>query len=299
MEIPAYAKLNLTFEVLERLDDGYHLVTTIMQTIALADKLRFEPNDELKVECEYPELAGEQNLVWQAAVALAKVGGIEPAAKITVEKHIPVAMGLGGGSSDAATALLGLNKLWKLGLSIDELATIAVGLGSDVSFFLWGGTALAQGKGEQITQLASLPPLAVTLVFPSLVIPNKTATMYGQLNRGQFSDGGVTRQMTQILTSGQFVRESVRGLIFNAFSEVAARSYPELLRMCSEIAEQGGPVMHLCGAGPALFTLPSSEEEHQWIAELLQPHSAGVYLVSTVPPELCGVGSIPAELPDP
>ena len=181
MEVPAYAKLNLTFEVLGRRDDGFHQVTTIMQTIGLADMLRIEPDSELKVECEYPELAGEQNLVWQAAVALAKAGNIEPAARISIEKHIPVAMGLGGGSSDAAGALLGLNVLWGLGLSVDELAVIAAGLGSDVSFFLWGGTALAQGRGEEITSLSPLPPLAVTLVFPDLQIPNKTAAMYSKL----------------------------------------------------------------------------------------------------------------------
>ena len=294
MEVPAYAKLNLTFEVLGRREDGFHQITTIMQTIGLADLLHFEPSADLKVECEYPELAGDQNLVWKAAVELAKVGGIEPTAKITIEKHIPVAMGLGGGSSDAATALLGLNVLWNLGLSVEELAGIAAGLGSDVSFFLWGGTALAQGRGEQITSLSPLPPLAVTLVLPDLAIPNKTASMYSKLTVGQFSDGGITRQMIQILTAGQFVRESVSGLVFNAFSEVATRSYPELLAMCNMVAGLDGPAMHLCGAGPALFTLPSSEEEHQRIAELLQPHSAGVYLVSTVPPERCGVGSLPS-----
>ena len=292
MELPAYAKLNLTFEVLGRREDGFHLVATIMQTISLADVLRIERDTELKVECEYPELAGEGNLVWKAAVELAKAGNIEPKARIDIEKHIPVGMGLGGGSSDAATALLGLNALWELGLSLDELAAIGAGIGSDVSFFLWGGTALAQGKGEQISVLPALPSLAVTLVFPDLVIANKTAAMYSKLTRRQFSDGGVTRQMIQILTTGQFVRESVSGLVFNAFSEVAAQSYPELTEMCGQVVERGGPVMHLCGAGPAFFTLPSSEEEHQWIAELLQPHSAGVYLVTTVPPERCGLGSL-------
>ena len=293
MEVPAYAKLNLTFEVLGRRDDGFHQVTTIMQTVGLSDLLHFEPSAALKVECEYPELAGEQNLVWKAAVELAKVGGIEPAVRITIEKHIPVAIGLGGGSSDAATALLGLNVFWGLELSVEQLAKIATGLGSDVSFFLWGGTALAEGRGEQITSLSPLPPLAVTLVLPDLTVPNKTAAMYSKLTLGNFSDGGVTRQMIQLLTAGQFVRESVSGLVFNAFSEVAFWSYPELLAMSSKVVEQGGPAMHLCGAGPALFTLPSSEEEHHRIAELLQPHSAGVYLVSTVPPEKCGVGSLP------
>ena len=294
MEVLAYAKLNLTLEILGRRDDGYHQITTIMQTIGLADLIRIEPDSKLKVECDYPKLSGEENLVWRAAVELAKAGNVEPTARITIEKHIPVGMGLGGGSSDAAAALLGLNLLWDLGLSVDELAPIAAELGSDVSFFLWGGTALAQGRGEQVTSLSPVPPLAVTLVFPDLVIPDKTATMFSRLTLGQFSDGGVTRQMVQILTAGQFVRESVSGLVFNAFSKVAAQSYPVLSEMCREVADMGGPAMHLCGAGPALFTLPSSEEEHQRIAELLQPHGAGVYLVSTVPPEKCGVGSLPA-----
>lgn len=294
MEVPAYAKLNLTFEVLGRRSDGFHQVTTVMQTIGLADIIRIEPDSELKVDCEYPDLDGEQNLVWRAAVELAKAGKIEPRARITVEKHIPVAMGLGGGSSDAAAALLGLNRLWDLGMTLDELASVAAGLGSDVSFFLWGGTALAQGRGEQITRLPPLPPLAITLVFPDLVIPNKTAAMYSRLTLGQFSDGGVTRQMVQILSTGQFVRESVSGLLFNAFSELAVRTYPALMELNREVAGQGGPALHLCGAGPALFTLPSSEEEHQRIVELLQPYSAGVYLVSTVPSEKCGLGSLPA-----
>ena len=124
MEVQAYAKLNLTFEVLGRRSDGFHDVTTIMQTIGLADVLRIEPDSELKVECEYPELAGELNLAWRAAIELAKAGNIEPRARITIEKHIPVGMGLGGGSSDAAAALLGLNRLWDLGLNLDELAAI-------------------------------------------------------------------------------------------------------------------------------------------------------------------------------
>ena len=294
MQLPAYAKLNLTLEVLGRRVDGFHQIVTIMQTISLADVLDIEYDNELRVACDYPDLAGDRNLVWRAAVELAKAGNVDPRARINIKKHIPIGMGLGGGSSDAATALLGLNVLWNLKFSRERLAEIAANLGSDVSFFLWGGTALAQGKGEQISILPSIPTLAVTLVFPDLVIANKTGAMYSKLTRGQFSDGGVTRQMMQILTSGHFIKESVGGLVFNAFSEVASQSYPELTDMCRKVIEHGGPVMHLCGAGPAFFALPSSEEEHQRVAELLQPHSAGVYLVTTVPPESCGLSALPA-----
>ncbi len=295
MLLPAYAKLNLTLEVLGRRDDGFHQVETIMQAISLADVLEIEHDTELRIDCDYPGLEGDQNLVWKAAVELAKAGNIEPKARIGVEKHIPVGMGLGGGSSDAATTLLGLNALWDLGLSLERLAEIAMKLGSDVSFFLWGGTALAKGKGDQISALPTLPPLAVTLVFPDLGIDNKTATMYSKLTRGHFSDGGVTRKMIQILTSGQFVKEAIGELVFNTFSEVAGQSYPELADICRDVINKGGPVMHLCGASPAFFALPSSEDEHQQVAELLQPHSAGVYLVTTVPPENCGLGSLPLE----
>ena len=293
MQLPAYGKLNLTFEVLGRRHDGFHEVATIMQTISLADVLKIENDTELTVECDYQDLTGEKNLVWQAAIELAKAGNVKPKARICIDKHIPVGMGLGGGSSDAATALLGLNALWDLGLPLERLAEIAANLGSDVSFFLWGGTALAQGRGEQIRILPSIPALDVTLVFPDLIIDNKTSEMYTKLTKGQFSDGGLTRQMIQIITSGQFIKESVGGLVFNAFSEVAAQSYPQLTDMCREVIDQGGPVMHLCGSGPAFFALPSSEEEHRRISELLQPYSAGVYLVTTVPPESCGLRSLP------
>ena len=293
MQLPAYAKLNLTLEVLGRREDGFHQVVTIMQTISLADVVEIENDTELKVECEYPNLTGDQNLVWHAAIELARAGNVEPKARISIKKHIPVGMGLGGGSSDAATALLGLNILWGLEFSLERLAKIASSLGSDVAFFLWGGTALAQGRGEQISILPPVPALEVTLVFPDIAINNKTASMYSKLTRGQFSDGGVTRQMVQNITSGRFVKESLGGLLFNTFSEVAARSYPELMEMCRKIVNRGGPVMHLCGAGPAFFALPSSEEEYRQIAELLQPNSAGVYLVTTVPQESCGLRFLP------
>ena len=282
MEIKAFAKLNLTFEVLGRRDDGYHEIKSIMQTIDLADQLNVEAADALSVECDDPELAGDANLVWKAATELAKARRIQPRAKIRISKRIPVAMGLGGGSSDAAAALLALNRLWDLDIKIEELASVAAEVGSDVSFFLWGGTALAEGRGERVSPLPSVPPMYLPLVFPDIAISDKTKTMYSRLTPANYSDGGVTGRMLQILAGGQAVRESVRSCVYNAFEDLASWEFPLLAEMRRDVAAQGGPDLHLCGAGPALFGIPGSDMEHQAVAETLQPRGAGVYLVSTV-----------------
>ena len=282
MQIEAHAKLNLAFEVLGKRADGYHEVKTVMQTVGLSDVLDIEHWPTLRVECDSPELSGEANLVWKAALALARSRGIQPRASIRIQKRIPIAMGLGGGSSDAASALRALNELWELSASIEELSGIAAEIGSDVSFFLWGGTALAEGRGELVSPLPPLPPFNLTLVFPDLEISDKTRRMYSRLTPANYSDGGTTRLLVQMLMSGQFLAESIRGCIYNVFQDIAEWEFPALAQMRRLVLEQGGPELYLCGAGPAMFAVPSSQTQHQTVAETLQPVGAGVYLVTTV-----------------
>ena len=280
----AFAKLNLTLEVLGRREDGYHEIKSVMQTIDLADRLEFIPSTDLQVECSDKSLGGQANLVWQAAQDLARAGGVEARARITIEKHIPTGMGLGGGSSDAACALVSLNQLWDLNLSLEDLAVIAAGIGSDVPFFLWGGTALAEGRGERVSPLPPLSPIPVTLICPDITLPDKTAAMYSKLTPASFSDGGVTRRMIQILSEGQIVGESVGGLIHNAFDEVAWMAFPDLLPVRQTLGLLSPGRFHLSGAGPALFALPSSETDRQDVADALQPYGVVVNLVNTVSP---------------
>lgn len=282
MRIEAHAKLNLAFEVLGRRADGYHEVKTVMQTVGLSDVLDIEHWPTLRVECDSPELSGEANLVWKAAQALARSRGIQPRANMRIRKRIPIAMGLGGGSSDAASVLRALNELWELSASTEELSEIAAEIGSDVSFFLWGGTALAEGRGELVSPLPPLPPFNLTLVFPDLEISDKTRRMYSRLTPAHYSDGGTTRLLVQMLMSGQFMAESIRGCIYNVFQDIAEWEFPALAQMRRMVLEQGGPELYLCGAGPAMFSVPSSERQHQTVAETLQPMGAGVYLVTTV-----------------
>ena len=284
MEVEAQAKLNLTFEVLGKRGDGYHEVKTVMQTVGLADRISLEHFPTLRVDCDSRELSGEANLVWKAAQALAKSRGVQPRARIRIQKRIPVAMGLGGGSSDAAAALRALNDLWGIGATYEELGELAAGIGSDVSFFLTGGTALAEGRGEIVSPLPPLPQFNLTLVFPDLIVEDKTRRMYSRITPMHYSDGGITRRLVLQLTGGGFVVQSIRDCVFNVFQDIAEWEFPVLAEMRRAVLENDGPEMYLCGAGPAMFAVPSSEAEHRAVAEALQPMGAGVYLVTTTGP---------------
>lgn len=275
MEVPAFAKINLTLEVLGRRSDGYHEVKTILQTVDLADWLDIQPYPSLLVECDDPALNGEVNLVWRAAVALAQNHSIEPKARIFIKKRIPTGMGLGGGSSDAAAALLALNHLWGLSLSREELAQVGASVGSDVPFFLWGGTALVEGRGERIIPLPAMSPVAVLLVCPKETMPDKTARLYSRLTPAHYSDGGTTCRAMKTLMGGQSVVDSIG----NVFEAVAFQEFPGLEQLYRQIEGLSAVRPHLSGAGPALFCLPSSEEEYQRVTKALQSYDMKAYLV--------------------
>ncbi|PKB65242.1 MAG: 4-(cytidine 5'-diphospho)-2-C-methyl-D-erythritol kinase [SAR202 cluster bacterium Io17-Chloro-G2] len=284
LEVTAHAKINLTLEVLGRRNDGYHQVRTILQTVDLADRLEIDPSSSLQVECDHPDINGEANLVWAAANALADHCGIVPRARITVKKGIPVSMGLGGGSSDAAAVMIALNEMWELGLGPRDLAGIAAGVGSDVAFFLTGGTALAEGRGELITPLPPLPSIPVTLICPAGTMPQKTAAMYSALNPSHYSDGGVTSRLIQILAGGEFVIESVAGLTHNIFEQVVYQALPEMSGLWNRLRGMFQNPLRLAGSGPAMYCLPSNEREFRIASNALQPYGVGVYLVHTTGP---------------
>ena len=161
--LSAPAKVNLTFEALGRRADGYHEVRTVLHAVSLADEIAFAPADDLSLAVEPPEAGafssaasaptGDDNLVLRAARLLRREAGVKTGAAIRLRKRIPVAAGLGGGSSDAAAALRGLRRLWGLDLDADALRELAAQLGSDVPFFVTGGAALAEGRGERLTPL--------------------------------------------------------------------------------------------------------------------------------------------------
>jgi 4-diphosphocytidyl-2-C-methyl-D-erythritol kinase len=281
LEVLAFAKLNLTLEVLGRRSDGYHEVRTILQTIDLVDRLEVRPYHSLRVECDDPALSGQANLVWQAAVALATRTNLRPQASILIQKQIPVGMGLGGGSSDAAAALVALNRLWGLSMTTEELAEVAAGLGSDVPFFLWGGTALAEGRGEKVRPLPPLPSLPVTLICPNITIPRKTASLYSRLSPEYYTHARVTLRMEEVLSRSDFAPEN----LYNVFEQVAFTVFPGLGRLHQQVKTSINERVHLSGSGPSLFSIPSSEEEYHRAVKALQTYDAKVYFVRTISPD--------------
>ena len=266
LELLAHAKLNLTLEVLGRRADGYHEIRSVFQEIALADRLVLHPAEGLSLECSAPGLAGESNLAMAAARALAEATGCTLGARIVLEKHIPAAGGLGGGSSDAAAALRGLNALWRLGLSTERLLALAARLGSDVPFFLAGGTALASGRGELLQPLPPLPETWFVLLFPPYPeVAGKTGRLYSLLNRGHYTDGAASRRLAEALASGRFDASH----LYNVFESVAPQVFMGIEEHMQALRDAGAERVHLAGSGPTLYALVHSREHGEVVARRL------------------------------
>ena len=298
MEIKAYAKINLTLEVLGRRPDGYHEVRTILQTIDLTDILNITQAPHLEIKCSLPELDNQDNLVWKAVCALRKAAGCNKGANIHLEKHIPVGMGLGGGSSDAAATLKALNSLWGIQMDDAGLQSIAASLGSDVPFFLRGGTALGEGRGEIMTELHPLPQLWMVLCCPpprsspgSGPFPRKTARLYSMVTPENYTDGSRTTSMVDFIEScrgptvGTGEAEPLQSL-FNVFESLAYSAFGELEAARQALVEAGARNTYLSGAGPALFTFVSDKDEGEEIVKSLKESGLEAYCTSTVGPDI-------------
>ena len=249
----APAKINLTLEVGETRPDGYHDLSSILQTLALADEVALRPAGAPAMEVTGPFAGGvptdAANLAWRAVDALAEALGRRPEAfHIRHDKRIPAAGGLGGGASDAATVLRLLARRWP-GVTESALATAAAAVGSDEPFFLAGGTALAEGRGERVSPLPDLPEHGVVLFIPPDTLPNKTATLFRALDRdGQVDGVGVTTALAKRLP----VRVTGADL-YNSFERVAFDCFPGLAGLWEGLEARTGEPIRLAGAGPTLF----------------------------------------------
>lgn len=286
LTLRAYAKINLTLEVLGRRDDGYHEVATIMQTVDLHDTVRLAPADNITLACDDTSLQSSDNLAYKAAQLLRDESGYLGGAHIAIEKAIPVSSGLGGGSSDAAATLRGLNDLWQAGMPDPELESLAARLGSDVPFLLKGGTAIALGRGERVRRLPPANIQWVVVVTPDIRhagdSPSKTAALYGMLTPSNYTRGFLTRKLEARIRGGGDVPAQ---FLFNVFDDVAFDGYSGMEPCWNTFAELGAREIHLSGSGPSIYALMPRREVGTAIHLLLRhKHGLNAHLVQAVQP---------------
>ncbi|EMA6344974.1 4-(cytidine 5'-diphospho)-2-C-methyl-D-erythritol kinase [Bacillus cytotoxicus] len=275
--VKAPAKINLSLDVLGKRQDGYHEVKMIMTTIDLADRLELTELTEDRIEIVshnryVPD--DQRNLAYQAAKLLKEKFQVKQGVSIVIEKTIPVAAGLAGGSSDAAATLRGLNKLWNLGLTIDELAELGAEIGSDVSFCVYGGTAIATGRGEKIEHIKTPPSCWVILAKPHIGV--STADVYGNLKLNRVTHPDVD-QMVEAINHGDY--KGICNAVGNVLEDVTFAMHPEVARIKAQMKRFGADAVLMSGSGPTVFGLVHHDSRMHRIYNGLKGFCEQVYAV--------------------
>lgn len=275
--VKAPAKINLTLDVLYKRPDHYHEVEMIMTTVDLADRIGLESraDGQIKIVSTDNFVPDDQrNFAYQAAELLKNTYSIKEGVTISIEKQIPIAAGLAGGSSDAAATLRGLNELWNLNLSLDELAVHGAKIGSDVSFCVYGGTALATGRGEKIKELTAPPTCWVVLAKPKIGV--STADVYGGLNIEGLEHPN-TKQMIKAIETEDY------GLMCNSLGNVLEtvtfKLHPEVITIKEQMQRFGADAVLMSGSGPTVFGLVENEARVSRIYNGLRGFCEEVYVV--------------------
>jgi 4-diphosphocytidyl-2-C-methyl-D-erythritol kinase len=268
------AKINLGLEILRKRDDGFHEIRTIMQSISLADEISVTQAPSNSIESSHSALENEDNLALRAAnLWTERLDPEHRSLKISMQKSIPIAAGLGGASSNAAAVLTLARSLFSTAVADDDLDSVAASLGSDVPFFLHSTAALASGRGEALDPLPPLSGAYFVLATPNVEIARKTATMYGQLTPGDFSDGSGIASLAARMHSGESLES---GDLQNAFERPLLQFLPDLEGIPSIMRSLCGHRVGLSGAGPTWYAVVDSPDEANKLAASLREHLLNV-----------------------
>jgi 4-diphosphocytidyl-2-C-methyl-D-erythritol kinase len=263
-KIPSFAKINLGLYIKEKRADGFHSIESIFQTISLKDVLYFKlEGNKIEISSNNPNLPeGPTNLIYKAASMFKKENNQKLGLKIKVEKNIPIGAGLGGGSSNAAVTLLTLNRLFKYPKNTQELTECAEKLGSDVPFFLKGGTALVSGRGERITWVEDIPTFNVILALPTFSVSTKEAYNWWDKEEKQ------TLTKTDLSLILQRIQEGKREIfceLENSFCNLIINKYPQVKKMIEKLRNLKPIKVLLSGSGPAIFAVFGSDDyNYRW-----------------------------------
>ncbi len=282
--VRSYAKINLTLDVLGKRTDGYHELATIMQMVDLYDTLCLTllNEDRVQIVSTKLELNSDDNLAVRAAQAIRKHFSLQQGVSIELDKHVPLAAGLGGGSSNAAAVLLALRQWWHLPISSEDMLALAASLGSDVPFFLTQGLSLCKGRGELMTPLPAYWPASMRwllLVKPAISV--STADVFRHLPTSDYTDGVHTQAVyTVLLAKGEPFREDVH----NALERGVLERYPKVAQAREAMLNAGAPFVRLSGSGPTLFAPFAELARASQARQRLQKQGYEVYLTRAIHP---------------
>ncbi|MBR6328412.1 MAG: 4-(cytidine 5'-diphospho)-2-C-methyl-D-erythritol kinase [Lachnospiraceae bacterium] len=256
----AYAKINLGLDVLRKREDGYHEVRMIMQTVGISDTLEFQVTDQpgIEIKSDSGEVpCDDSNLIYKAAKLLMDEFDITGGLSVRLEKRIPVAAGMAGGSTDAAATLRAVNKLFSLGLSNEELAKRGKAIGADVPYCVAGGTALCEGIGEILTPIDGMPELHLVVAKPAVSV--STAFVYGNLKASKIKNHPDIDGMARAIEASD-----VRGIasrLGNVLESVTLPEYPVITRIKQTLKDLGALGVLMSGSGPTVFAIFKDKEK--------------------------------------
>ncbi|ORU01470.1 4-diphosphocytidyl-2-C-methyl-D-erythritol kinase [Anaerovibrio sp. JC8] len=282
IEIQANAKINLTLDILGTRPDGYHEVAMVMQEVSLHDNLYLEKRDsgiELKIPgSDLP--ADKTNLCYRAAELIIKECGLKTGVSIKLDKHIPIAAGLAGGSADAAAVLKGMNQLYELQLSEEKLCELGAQLGSDIPFCIMGGTMLSTGRGEILERLPDFPEVDVVLAKPKVGV--STAWAYKTYDAGYDGPHPDNTAMIKAIVQGDIL--SASKLLCNVLESVTINKHAIIDKYKQEMLNKGALASMMSGSGPTVFGLAPDEAVANEMAEAIRniDSEAAVFTAKTV-----------------
>jgi 4-diphosphocytidyl-2-C-methyl-D-erythritol kinase len=274
----APAKINLSLDVLHKRADGFHEVEMIMTMVDLSDRvtLTLLEEDRILISSQVGSIPlDEKNIAFQAAKRLKQAYGVKAGVHVHIEKHIPVAAGLAGGSSDCAATLRGLNRLWNLNLSTEDLLEHGAALGSDVPFCITGGTALATGRGEKLTPIAAPPSCWVVIAKPPINV--STQDVYRRLKADEIEQHPSIPAMMQAIDAQDYT--GVCAAMGNVLEAVTLPMVPDVAHIKDVMLKLGADAAMMSGSGPTVFGLADKEAKAQRISNGLRGFCKEVYVV--------------------
>ena len=274
------AKINLTLDILGKRPDGFHEVAMVMQAVELSDTLtltrREEPGVSLSIDVPWLR-ADEKNLAYRAARLMQETYKLKEGVAIHLEKRIPMAAGLAGGSADAAAVLRGMNELFALGASDEALCALGAQLGSDIPFTLLGGTMLATGRGEVLKRLPDFPETFVVLAKPHISV--STAWAYGAYDADPATDHPDNAAMLRAIEAGN--RKAAASLLNNVLERATIKRYGILADIKKRMVEAGALASLMSGSGPTLFSLAETQVQAEAVATAVQAPDVDVFITKT------------------